>query len=172
MKKFLILLISLFICASFTYAQYNPYYNPYSVAEYTANKISENEYIRELNNLRFDENAISENPEVYSNYLNYIQTQKDLNKKIKIYDVVGYSGLGLTVIGLIPLFKGLNCDYNDPNEETYYVTSSCLIGCGLIMTTICYIGELSINSKIIRNKEDFVFYLRTYNNGIGIITLF
>ena len=171
MKKILVLILGLVISLFNSYGQY-VYYNPYSVAQYSAEEFVRKQHIQELNNIRFDEKEILKNEQAYTNYLTYCQAQNDLSKKSKTYDIIGYSGLGVGIVALYPLYKGLTCDYDDPNEDKYYITSLSLLGIGTLLCTVCYIGELSINSKMVENKENFIFYLKTYNNGIGIVTLF
>lgn len=171
-KKLFILFLIVFLSITSMKAQYIPYYNPYLVAEHAVDELVEKQHIQALNNIRFDENALRESPEVWNNYLTYQSMQNSYSQKCKKYDIMAFTGLGIEVLSLIPALMYLNCSYDDPMELVYDATFWTMLSGGAVVGLVGCLGSLSINSKIRQNKEDFIFYLKTCNNGIGIVTLF
>lgn len=171
MKK-LIIIVTLLLCRIALKAQYNPYYNPYRAAEIAGESIAKNEQIRQLNNVRFDEDAIKQNPAAYEEYLNFLARDTEYDQKRSGWYTAAFIGLGLELAGAIPVLIGSNMDYNDPQGEKLMSVGIGVMSVGLIGMLVGYLGGSSFDNKIISNKENFIFYLKTTNNGVGIVTLF
>jgi len=169
MKRFvlIIFILCLGLCCR---AQYHPYYDyyhdPYGAAAYGADRLSRNEQIRQLNNIRFDEEAIAKNPAALEEYRNYLSRHKEYETKGNNWFTLECLGLGLSFVGTIPLIIG------GPGDSALTDMSYCAIGAGLIGALIGSIGVSTCNEYKISNKENFIFYLKTTNNGIGIVSLF
>lgn len=138
-------------------AQYNPYFNPYLYASIAA----ETDETYRLNNIRFDENAIKQNPEVWKNYLNYLNINNDYSKKYRTYSIVGWTGVGMMLVSLIPLYYSDSLGWGVG-----------LLGVGTIVSSVGLIGLAVQINKMKINKKDFIYYLKTSNNGVGIVTIF
>ena len=157
MKKFLIIWGLCIFGINTVNAQY---YNPYN----TAVAIAETNEIYQLNNIKFDVNAISKNPIALNEYNCYVERHNTYAKRAKNSLIWGCTGCGVALLGCIPM-----CWYS--NTIAFY--SGCAItSIGAIIGTIgycCYIGQIS---NIKYNKKNFIYYLKTTNNGIGIVTIF
>ncbi len=158
MKKVILICILSILGISSVNAQY--YYNPYG----TAVAIAETNETYQLNNIKFDINEISKNPVALNEYNCYVERHNNYVKKAKNGLVWGYVGCGAMILGCIPM-----CSYN--NDAAFY--SGCaIVSIGAVVGTIgycCYIGQMS---NIKYNKKNFIYYLKTTNNGIGIVTIF
>lgn len=137
-------------------AQYIPYYNPYTYAALAANEYE----LQMLNNVRFDENALRQNPVVWENYMSYLRIEASLVRKNNVYRIVAWSGLAVTCISLIPILTD--------NYEWGFG----LLGVGGVAAIVGCIGSAVQVGKYKTNKKEFIYYLRTSNNGVGIIALF
>ena len=166
--KHLVFLFSLLLIPAFGKAQYNNNYNPYLTAALTAEAIDN----KQLGNIRFDPNVLKHNPEVWEAYQTYLGQIEQLNKKNKIYTTFAFSGLGIMAVSLIPLFMELSYAYDDPRSDIAYAWGIGLFSTGAVFGTIGCIGALVLSDKIRGKKKDFIYYLKTTNNGIGIVTLF
>lgn len=166
MKRIVLLSLSLFI-VSFCRAQYN-YYDPLL----TAALVSENVEIQQLNNIRFDSKAIAENPTAFNEYKAFLERDEFFSKKRSNWDLVAGVSAGVALAGLIPFFKSSDYAYDDPKGEQLERTSMWMMGGGLLGMLIGYAGHASFNTMMVNNKKDFIFYLKTTNNGIGIVTIF
>ena len=60
----------------------------------------------------------------------------------------------------------------DPRSDTAFAWGIGLLSTGAVVGTIGCIGILVQSDKIRGKKKDFIYYLKTTNNGIGIVTLF
>ena len=138
-----------------SYAQYNPYL-------YAAIAAETNDSYR-LSNIRFDENAIRQNPDVWNSYLDYISRDVEYLKKYRTYSIVGWSGVGMMAASLIPIFI---------DSDSSLALGLGLLGAGTVVSCVGLIGLAVQIDKIKINKKDFIYYLKTSNNGIGIVTLF
>lgn len=114
--KHIILTLILLSVGIICKAQYRTYYNPYLYAAIAA----ETNETYKLNNIRFDENAIKQNPEAWKNYMNYLKIDADYSKKYRTYSIIGLAGVGIMLVSTIPFF-------NDSD-------SSLTLDCGLLET--------------------------------------
>lgn len=114
--KRIILIAAILTAGLICNAQYN-YYNPYIDAAIASVIISETDEMYKLDNIRFDENAIRQNPDAWANYMNYLEFDADYNKKIKTYGTIAWVGLGVAFTSLIPLCMDLGYDYDDPRSD-------------------------------------------------------
>ena len=157
MKKFLIIC---FLCIFGINTVNAQYYNPYD----TAVAIAETNEIYQLNNIKFDVNVISKNPIALNEYNCYVERHNTYAQRAKNSLIWGYTGCGVALLGCIPM-----CWYS--NSIAFY--SGCAItSIGAIIGIIgycCYIGQIS---NIKYNKKNFIYYLKTTNDGIGIVTIF
>lgn len=152
----------LFVLAcSISKAQYRvyPYYNP------------ESEEILQMNNIRFNSKEISDKPEVFNRYIQYLENEEYLENKRKLYEGVGCSGLVISIAGLVTMCCN-TYDYKDPRSDRLDNISLGLTLGGLLVSSVGYVGWASYNIKMKDNKKEFVFYLKANNNGLGIITIF
>ena len=166
MKRFILISLLLLI-GVVAKAQYNNF-NPYLYAAISA----EADDTYRLNNIRFDENAIRQNPEAWHTYNNYLSLNAEYLKKNKIYNALGWSGLGIMCLSCIPLLMPLSYDYNDPRSDTLLYTGLGLLSAGTIVSTIGLCGIAIQMDKIKINKKEFIYYLKTTNNGVGIVSIF
>lgn len=166
MKKLLSVLV-LLLCGLALKAQYSPYYNPYMAAEIAGESIAKNEQIRQLNNVRFDEKALKENPVAWGEYCNYLNRNKEYDQKSDVWSFTLYMGLGLSAISLIPI---LSANHSNSDSLTNLGIGLCAGGCTLML--IGEVGIAVLKDRQRENKENFIFYLKTTNNGVGIVTLF
>lgn len=158
--KRLILTLTLLTIGFICNAQYNPYYNPYLYAAIAA----ETDDTYRLNNIGFDENAIKQNPEAWDNYLNYLSINANYSKTYRTYSIVGWSGVGIMLASLIPLLSS--------DSDSSLAWGCGLLGAGTIVSSVGLIGIAVQIDKIKTNKKDFIYYLKTSNNGVGIVTIF
>ena len=140
-------------------AQYHHHYNPYLYSAIAA----ETEDTYRLNNIRFDEYALRHNPVAWKAYEEYLSRDAEYAKRRKAFNAITWSGLGVMAVSLVPLAS---------NNDDAMVAGVALCGIGTIATFIGYCGVASINGKIKGNKKDFIYYLKTTNNGIGIVSIF
>lgn len=164
MKRIILIAVVLttgFICK----AQYN-YYNPYAYAAIAA----ETDEIYRLNNIRFDEDAIRQNPKAWNAYLNYLNINSEYVKKSKTFSTVSWVGLGVMCTSLIPMC--LDYDYDDPRGDSALDWGLGLLCAGGVTSLVGLLGWAFQLDKIKANKKEFIYYLKTTNNGIGIVTIF
>lgn len=166
--KQLVFLLSLILIPALGKAQYNNTYNPYLTAALTAEAIDN----KNLDNIRFDPNVLEQNPEAWETYQTYLDQVEQLNKKGKIYNTLTFSGLGIMAVSLIPMFVGESYAIGDPRYDTTFAWGIGLLSTGTVVGTIGLIGSLVQSDRIKGKKKDFIYYLKTTNNGIGIVTLF
>ena len=167
MKHLVFLFILLWI-PTLGKAQYINTYNPYLTAALTAEAIDN----KKLDNIRFDPEAIKQNLDAWETYQTYLDQVQKLNKKNKIYTALAYSGLGIMTVSLIPIFMESSYAIGDPRSDTAFAWGIGLLSTGAVVGTIGCIGILVQSDKIRGKKKDFIYYLKTTNNGIGIVTLF
>ena len=122
--KRLILTLTLLTIGFICNAQYNPYYNPYLYAAIAA----ETDDTYRLNNIRFDENAIKQNPEAWDNYLNYLSINANYSKTYRTYSIVGWSGVGIMLASLIPLLSS--------DSDSSLAWGCGLLGAGTIVSSV------------------------------------
>lgn len=171
MKRIILIAIILmpgFICKAQYNTYYNPYYDPYTYAAVAA----ETDETYRLNNIRFDENAIRQNPKAWDAYLNYLETNTKYVKKNKTYSTIAWTGLGVSCASLIPVCLYAGYDYDDPRSDVALGCGIGLLCAGGIATIVGAIGSLVQIDMIKANKKEFIYYLKTTNNGIGIVTIF
>lgn len=73
---------------------------------------------------------------------------------------------------IIPLFVAESYDYDDPRSDTALGWSVGLFSVGSIAAIVGYY-EMSLQlDRIKHNKKEFIYYLKTTNNGMGIVTIF
>lgn len=166
MKRLILVIFSLTLALT-THAQYNTF-TPYLYAAVSA----EADETIMLNNIRFDERAIKQNPEAWSAYNNYLSLNAEYYKKNKIYNALGWSGLGIVCISLVPMFTSSRYDYDDPRGERDLYIGLGLLSAGAIVSCVGYIGIAIQMDKIKVNKKEFIYYLKTTNNGVGIVSIF
>lgn len=165
--KRVILIISLSIIGIVVKAQYNNF-NPYLYAAILA----ETDDTYRLNNIRFDENAIMRNPEAWSAYNKYLALNKEYTKKNKVYSIIGWSGIGIMGISVIPMLMPLTYDYDDPRGDRDLYIGLGLLSAGTIVSCVGLVGIAVQMDKIKINKKEFIYYLKTTNNGVGIVSIF
>ena len=170
MKRIILVLSILFIGFS-AKAQFH-YYNPYLYAAYSAEANAEAIDSRQLNNVRFDENAIKQNPEAWAKYNDYLALNADYAKKLRAYNIVGWTGVGAMCLSLIPSCVALGYETNDFRYDVSMGVGLTLLSAGAITSCVGLIGATVQTSKIKTNKREFIFYLKTSNNGVGVVTLF
>ncbi|HCS88271.1 MAG TPA: hypothetical protein DIW30_07760 [Bacteroidales bacterium] len=162
-----IILITVILTASFvSKAQYNSNYNPYLYAAIAA----ETDDTYRLNNIRFDENAIRQNPRAWATYLNYLKTNKKYAQKSKTYSTIAWVGAGVSCVSLIPLC--LDYDYADPRSDVAFDCGIGLLCAGAITAIVGCVGLFIQIDRIKANKKEFIYYLKTTNDGIGVVAIF
>lgn len=161
MKRF-ILVISMLLMGLMAKAQYH-HYNPYLYAAIAA----ETDDTYRLNNIRFDEYAIMQNPTAWRAYKEYQSRDLEYFKKRRAYNAVAWTGLGVMGASLIPLAVAAGSE-----NDNAMIAGVTMCGVGTITACIGYLGAASMNGKIKGNKKDFIYYLKTTNNGIGIVSIF
>ena len=166
--KRLFILFSLLLIPTLGRAQFNDNYNPYLAATLTAEAIDS----KQLENIRFDPKVLMQNPEAWEAYQTYLGKVEQLNKKNKIYTTLAFSGLGIMAVSLIPMFMESSYSIGDPRSDTAFAWGIGLCSTGAVVGTIGWIGSLVQSDRIKGKKKDFIYYLKTSNNGIGIVTLF
>lgn len=166
--KRLIILFALLLMPTLSKAQYNNNYNPYLTAALTAEAIDS----KQLDNIRFDPKVLVQNPDAWEAYQTYLDQVEQLNKKNIIYTALAFSGLGIMAVSLIPMFMESSYSIGDPRSDTAFAWGIGLLSTGAVVGTIGWIGALVQSDRIKGKKKDFIYYLKTSNNGIGIVTLF
>lgn len=154
--KHLILTLALLTIGFMCNAQYNPY---------THAKIAIETYERhQLNKIRFDETAIMQNPKAWNRYSDYLSLNAQYSKLSKIYIAVAWSGAGIMFTSVIPFLA------SDSTSSKLW-GSGLLIG-GTIISCVGGVGYFAQIAKIETNKKRFIYYLKTSNNGVGIVSVF
>jgi len=131
-----------------------------------------------LDKIRFDDNLLKQNPATRNAYNNYLDDVNKLSKKSKIWSSVAYTGLAIECTAFIPLFMYLNSDEEFSDNPDYSKEDRELgwtIGLASVGFVACITGgckALSFHRKINNRKKDFIYYLKTRNNGLGIVVLF
>jgi hypothetical protein len=166
MKRFILLALLSFIGITMK-AQYNNY-NPY---HYAAASAEVNETYK-LNNIRFNESALIKNPTAWRAYNNYLYRNTEYAKKYRTYSAIGWSGAGVACLSLIPLLIESGYDYDDPRSDTMFAIGIGGASVGLITACVGYLGMAFQMDKIKTNKKEFIYYLKTTHNGIGIVSIF
>lgn len=168
MKRYFLIILILISSSFVSFAQFHKYYSPYAYAAAAA----EVDETQKLNNIRFDARALADNPEVWANYRSYLDRQSKYLKQSKPYEIVFWSGLGVACTGLIPLFVQMDYDYDDPRSDAALGWSIGLLSAGSVATIVGYCGMAVQLERIKDNKKEFIYYLKTSNNGVGIVTIF
>lgn len=101
-------------------------------------------------------------------YIEILITQK----KYRTYSAIGWSGVGIGCLSLIPIFIEAGYDYDDPRSDRTFAIGIGGLSVGLITACVGYVGMAFQMDKIKTNKKEFIYYLRTTNNGIGIVSIF
>ena len=83
-----------------------------------------------------------------------------------------FTGLGIMASSIIPLCIEGGYAYDDPRADTTLAWEIGLLGAGTVVGTIGLIGSIVQLGKVKSQKKDFIYYLKTTNNGVGIVTLF
>ena len=160
MKKYLLLLVFFSVC-TVCRAQY--YYNPVVVTG--------DDETTKLNNIRFDVDAIGSNDAAYARYVEYSDKERSYARRRTFWSAVGWTGFGVSCASLIPMFKELDLPSGDPRSEQLLDRSLGLALGGLGAICVGCVGWSSVNGKMKSNKKDMIFYLKTTNNGVGIVTI-
>lgn len=168
MKRF-ILIIFMLLMGLTAKAQYA---NPYLYAAIAAEANAEANDTHMLNNIRFDERALMQNPEAWTAYNKYQSLNAEYYRKNKIYSALGWSGLGIATVSLIPMCTSLKYDYDDPRGDRDLYIGLGLLSAGTIVSCVGLLGAAVQMDKIKINKKDFIYYLKTTNNGVGIVSIF
>lgn len=168
MKRLILISVLFGVFSICCKAQYNSNYTPFDYAIAAAMT----DEIYKLNNIRFDENALSRNPEAWAAYQKYLGINSYYAKKSKTYNTIGWIGVGVTCSSLIPLLLYCDYDYDDPRGDSALGWSVGLLSVGGIAALVGYIGAFVQLDKLKANKKDFIYYLKTTNNGVGIVTIF
>lgn len=162
--KNVIIITALFLSCFISKAQYNPY--TYAVA---AAEVDE-EY--KLSNIRFDVEALKANPKAWSAYQDYLSVNSNYQKKANVYGKVTLAGLGVTCASFIPMLLASGYDYDDSRGDVMMGCGLGLLCAGGITSLIGCYGWVIQADRMNSNKKDFIFYLKTTNNGVGIVSLF
>ena len=144
------------------------YISPYEYAYFSA-KIDES---LRLKNITFNENELKMDADAWEQYKYYQERNAQILKKSKQFEVAAYVGLGLVGVSFIPMFIGLNADYDDPKGDTALGWSLGLLSSGGLIMTIGAIGVLVQNDRYNDHKKEMIIYLKTNHNGLGIVSVF
>lgn len=166
--KRLFILFSLLLIPTLGKAQYIDYSNPYLSAALTAEAIDS----KQLENIRFDPKVLMQNPIAWEAYQTYLGQVEQLYKRSKTYNALIYTGLGVMAVSLVPMFMASSYNIVDPRSDKAFAWGIGLLSTGTVVGTVGLIGSLVQSDKIKGKKKDFIYYLKTSNNGIGIVTLF
>lgn len=148
-----------FCCNAQFHHHHDDNYTAQEVARATVNAIED----YNLNNTMFNENALKQNPEVWANYQIYRNLQDSYNRKSKFYKILGWSGMGTLAISGITL--------NAVDSDQAAIVSGFFIA-GTAAALVGSLGLAVYSNKMKVNKKEFIYYLKTSNDGIGIVTLF
>lgn len=165
---FTLILLTSGICK----AQYRSDNNSYAQAAYWAAAVAESNETRMLNNIRFDYNAIKQNPAALSYYQDYLNLNSEYLKKYKAYSTAVWIGLGGMFLSYIPLLNGLSYDDDDPRSDTSLAWGLGLMGASTIPMLVGACGALSYAEKMKISKKELIFYLKANHNGLGVVALF
>ena len=169
MKRFLLICILM----SFALICRAQYYTVQHYIDYEAiaSAIGDNEETKMLNNISFDANAFRDNEVVYNRYLDFCKNDELYSKRRDTWDIIAGGGALLALSGLIPLGMALFPKYEANFDK--------LMGWGLgilsVGAVVCSFGKSSSkceDDNMKQNKKDMIYYLKVYNNGVGIITTF
>lgn len=144
------------------------YINPYSYASALSYTLENDR----LKNITFNENELKLDADAWQQYKYYQERNAQILKKSKQFEVAAYVGLGLVGVSFIPMFIGLNADYDDPKGDTALGWSLGLLSSGGLIMTIGAIGVLVQNDYFNDNKKEMIIYLKTNHNGLGIVSVF
>lgn len=164
MKKIILCVLFLVIGLA-AKAQYS-YFNPYVYAAAAA----ETNETYQLNNIRFDENALKTNETAWKAYNDYLSINAQFAKKNKVYSILGWSGLGLSCASIIPFC--LNTNDLNPEDDPAFIAGASMLTVGCAVACVGLIGMAVQVNKIKVNKKEFIYYLKTTHNGIGIVSIF
>lgn len=104
------------------------------------------------------------NEEAWTAYNKYLSINTQYKKKNKVFNIVGWSGVGVACASLVPLCIG----GNDTNEIIGYS----MICAGTLAACVGFVGVAIQTSRMKANKKDFIYYLKATHNGIGIVSIF
>lgn len=166
MKRIILIAVTFAICF-ICKAQYN-YFNPYLYSAIAAETAVETYDTYKLNSIRFDENLLRQNSEVWGTYKKYLQIDADYAKKSKVYSAISWVGLGVTCVSLIPMCL----DFDGPKGDAALDWGIGLLCVGGVTSIVGLLGWAVQLDKIKTNKKEFIYYLKTTNNGVGIVTIF
>ena len=166
MKRFILVAI-IILSGVAAKAQYN-YFNPVLYGIATADAVD----TYKLNNIRFDESALRTNQEAWSAYNNYVTLNDRYAKTMKAYTITGWSGLGVMCLSLIPTFIALDYNDDDSRGKIPMGVGLGMLCAGTVTSCVGLIGMAIQMDKIKTAKKEFIFYLKTTHNGIGIVSLF
>ena len=141
-------------------AQYNYYYSP---RDYAVAAAEVNETYR-LRNIQFDENALRKNPEAWQAYQNYLQVNEYYAEKRDTYSTVTWIGVGAVCLAAIPVAVS--------HEPIAAGLSVSLMSAGAITALVGSSGMAVQLNAMKSSKKEFIYYLKTTNNGVGIVSLF
>ena len=169
MKRFLLIctLISFALICKAQYYISQPYID-YATIEST---IADNKETRMLNNIRFDTNAFRDNEIVYNRYLDFCKNDELYSKRRDTWDTISGGGALVALSGLIPMGMALFPKY-EANFDKLMGWGLGILSVGAIVCSIGKFGSKCEDDNMKQNKKDMIYYLKVYNNGVGIITTF
>lgn len=135
------------------------YPTPYEIAMAQENHM--------LSNIRFDEDKLQENPEAWAKYQSYLAANEAASLKMKPYVASCWVGLGFMAASAIPLNS-----YSGRGSESSLMIGQGLLAVGTVAAIVGCVGYSFQLSTMKYNKKEFIYYLRTTNNGVGIVSLF
>ena len=169
--KRIILVFSILLIGFSAKAQFH-HFNPYLYSAYSAHATADAIDSRQLNNIRFDENAIMQNPVAWEKYNEYLSLNADYAEKLRKYNITTWSGVGAMCLSLIPTCVAFAYEPDDVRYDISMSVGMTLLSAGAITSCVGLIGSSVQTRKIKTNKREFIFYLKTSNNGVGVVTLF
>lgn len=164
MKRFVLVLL-LSIIGLVSNAQFHHHHHHHSLHHHTSMLDvvrAVDEY--HLSTILFDESKLQENPEVWARYQNYLAANETARLKSKPYVTTSWVGLGCMAASMIPLCVA--------ESDAAFVLGTGLLTVGSVVAMVGCVGYSLQISKMKYNKREFIYYLRTTNNGVGIVSLF
>ena len=161
MKRIVLIMVTVLLLGNVCCrAQYNYYYSPH---DYAVAAAEANETYR-LRNIRFDENALKKNPEAWQAYQNYLQANEYYADRRETYRTVTWIGVGVVCLAAIPVAVS--------HDPVAVGLSACLMSAGGVAALVGSSGMAIQLNAMKSSKKEFIYYLKTTNNGVGIVTLF
>lgn len=161
MKRIILIMVAVLLLGNVCCrAQYNYYYSPHDYAVAAA----EVDEAYRLRNIQFDENALRQNPEAWQAYQNYLQVNEYYADRRDTYSTVMWIGAGVVCLAAIPVAVS-----HDPVAAGLSVG---LMSAGAVAALVGSSGMAVQLNAMKSSKKEFIYYLKTTNNGVGIVSLF